>query len=243
MSCSYVNRTATITAKNITTGGATSTYTYVTAYAYPFTPTTWQCSMRFTIWNVGSASTCTISDFNVTTNQVSNVPTLFVGDSKTSGSGASSAANTIWAVGSSVLVKECNAGPGDETQNVIDRLTEIIAYRPKNVILWIGCNDLRFGVPTATWQANYSTIVTTLQNAGITVYNVLSSPENSLDVTPLNSYIQARYSNLIDAYTPLLNIGGTGLNPIYNCGDGVHLNDAGYLKVHDLIQVAYPSII
>jgi lysophospholipase L1-like esterase len=243
MSCSYVNRTAIITAKNLTTGGATSTYTYSTPYTYPFTPTSWQCSMRFTIWNVGSASTCTISNFSVTTNQVKNLTTLFVGDSKTSGSGASSVLNTIWSVGSTSFVKECNAGPGDVTQDVINRLTQIISYRPKNVVLWIGCNDLRFAVSTATWQANYSYITSTLQNAGITVYHVLSAPENTQDVTSVNNYINARYSNVIDIYTPMWSGTGTGLNSIYNAGDGVHLNDAGYLKVHDIIQATYPGII
>ena len=63
-----------------------------------------------------------------------------------------------------------NAGvSGDTTTDGVNRLPEILAYKPKVVIVEFGGNDGLRGLPLETTRANLEQIVTTLQKSGATV--------------------------------------------------------------------------
>jgi lysophospholipase L1-like esterase len=78
--------------------------------------------------------------------------------------------NGDWAsllVGRSVL----NRGIGwDTTQDVLDRLDEVIARKPRIVLVHIGIVDLRYGRDPATVADNIHEIAARLRQAGIRTY-------------------------------------------------------------------------
>jgi len=83
--------------------------------------------------------------------------------------------------------------------------------------------------------------VAQLQLAGVQVKHCLPPPRNVVDVTPLKNWILATYpaKDVIDVFTPLLQ-GANSLNPAYDIGDGVHLNDAGHLLMGSIISTNLP---
>ena len=93
----------------------------------------------------------------------------------------------------------------------------------------------------AQWQAQYSNLVAQLQLAGVLVKHCLPPPRNVVDVTPLKNWISTNYPSrdVIDVWTPLLQ-GTNSLNPAYDIGDGVHLNDAGHLLMGQIIRTNLP---
>jgi acyl-CoA thioesterase-1 len=63
-----------------------------------------------------------------------------------------------------------NAGvSGDTTGNALDRLPQVIAQKPKMVILEIGGNDGLRGLPLTTTRSNLDELITALKKTGATV--------------------------------------------------------------------------
>jgi acyl-CoA thioesterase I len=63
-----------------------------------------------------------------------------------------------------------NAGvSGDTTTDGVNRLGEVLAYKPRIVIVEFGGNDGLRGLPIETTRANIEQMVSTLKNAGVTV--------------------------------------------------------------------------
>ena len=63
-----------------------------------------------------------------------------------------------------------NAGvSGDTTTDGVNRLGEVLAYKPRIVIVEFGGNDGLRGLPIETTRSNLEQIVTTLRNSGVTV--------------------------------------------------------------------------
>jgi acyl-CoA thioesterase-1 len=63
-----------------------------------------------------------------------------------------------------------NAGvSGDTTTDGVNRLGEVLAYKPRIVIVEFGGNDGLRGLPIETTRANLDQIVMTLQSAGVKV--------------------------------------------------------------------------
>jgi acyl-CoA thioesterase I len=63
-----------------------------------------------------------------------------------------------------------NAGvSGDTTTDGVNRLGEVLAYKPRIVILEFGGNDGLRGLPIETTRANLDQMVMTLQSAGVKV--------------------------------------------------------------------------
>jgi hypothetical protein len=127
------------------------------------------------------------------------------------------------------------------TSNTISILPEILAHQPSTAILSIGGNDNQFGYPTNQWQSQYLYLVSQLQLAGVAVKHCLPPPRNVVDLTMLKDWINANFSanDIIDLWTPFLQ-GGHNLNPVYDSGDGVHLNDAGHLLMGTIISTNLP---
>jgi len=144
-------------------------------------------------------------------------------------------------------------GEGDRSVETVNDIPYILTFKPKYVVLNIGRNDIGSGVSSATWQANYASIVSQLKAAGCTVIHLLPIPEGGgLDQSALKTYITTTYSGdlMIDP--------STGWSSSYNSTDGVHPNAAGHRYIASLIinsgyipastqaypeQVVFPSLL
>jgi hypothetical protein len=94
--------------------------------------------------------------------------------------------------------------------------------QPKNVLLNIGRNDLFYGIASGTWQANYASIVSQLQAAGINVIHLMPIPETTQDQTALTTFINSTYptANKID-------VSGSWVNGTDLSSDNTYPNPAG----------------
>jgi lysophospholipase L1-like esterase len=125
------------------------------------------------------------------------------------------------------------------TADSLSVLPEILAHQPGTAILWIGGNDLAFGVPLAQAEQQYSNLVAQLVANGVKVKHA-PIPRTTADLRALRSWITNSYpTDIIDTWNPLLS-GTYQLNPAYDSGDGLHPNDAGHLLIGTIIRTNLP---
>lgn len=130
-----------------------------------------------------------------------------------------------------------SGGGSDASAEVLARLDEIIALHPKRIILHdVVGNDILFGVPSGTWQANLTSIFNTLVNAGEDVYITNGQPRTYNDETAQKTFIEANFpkSKIIDTWSKLV---GTGyaLKPEYDA-DATHPSNFGHLGTADVLN-------
>lgn len=127
-----------------------------------------------------------------------------------------------------------NRGIGwDTSQDVLDRLDEVIARKPRTVFLLIGVVDLRYGIDPQQVAGNIEAIAARLRQAGIrtVVQSVLPlapqlrEPTNNR-VRVLNERLR-RDPDFLDLHPVLAKDGA--LNPDLT-HDGVHLLPPAYLS-------------
>jgi lysophospholipase L1-like esterase len=187
--------------------------------------------------------TQTIRDWNFSTTQKKNIKTLVLADSLGHGVSASNLYNR-WAnelLDGSSNEWAVNSGGGDYTGNVLNKIDELVLLNPQYVIMQLGGNDVRFGIPQVIAESNYTSIVNQLEAAGITVIHCLAGADSNDDMTSWNTWLSSNYTT-IDCFTPLKD-GGTGLNAAYDAGDGTHWNDAGHDVNAATILAAAPQVI
>lgn len=133
---------------------------------------------------------------------------------------------------------------GDTTLGLLNRQTEIIELRPRQIFLMIGTNDLCFFRPKDKVLANYDMILQRFQKElpgtpvfvqSILPFNDQLFPSNGLrknkNIRELNAGIKQLAQNHGYLYLDLTSsfTGADGrLLPQYTY-DGLHLNDAAYL--------------
>ena len=137
---------------------------------------------------------------------------------------------------------------GDGTSDILNRLDDVIAMKPKKIFLLIGVNDLLF-LPLSTITENYEKIVNRLllesPNTKLYLESVLPVHNDfrrngmkNEDIDILNKNIeqiaQKRGQVFINLNEKFKNTEG-GLNPEYSL-DGIHLNGKGYLLFKDIIS-------
>ncbi len=185
-------------------------------------------SSKFAIWNLGGSYT--ILNMKVTSRQPPNPRVAFLGDSKTYGFNSVTVDQRFGSLMKQFGPTAVYAGQADITTDLLADLPYILASPPKYAVLCIGYNDVGFAVPIATTEANYAAIVAALQAAGVTVINMLSIPANAgVNVTALNAYINANYSNVVDP-----SVGWS--NSLYLSSDNVHPNAPGHAFVASRIE-------
>lgn len=189
---------------------------------------------RFSIYSIGG--TFTVDSLSIESYETKNANLMGIGDSQLWGYGLSAYSNrALDLLKGSFKSTIVSAGSGDKTIDVSGRISQIISLAPERVLLNIGENDIVNGVPFGTYSVRYDSIVTALQNAGITVYHLLPVPAGTatgIDVAPLANYIIATYpsNRIINNYYPL-----NANRPAYLQADSIHLNDAGNLLVYNNI--------
>jgi lysophospholipase L1-like esterase len=226
--------------KNITKGWKLSKRIFATPMGIPFTAFN---SAYVTV--IPGAGSYTVYGLKYTINAPVITENYLVGNSITFGQAAASEAARY---ASLVGIPSLNIGSGggaDGTAEVLARVNEIIAIKPKRVLLMIGGNDVLFGVASATWKANYLAIRDSLVNNGIEVVHCLPTPRTATDLRDLKSYIDTsttfRSDKVIDTWTPLLS-GSYNLLTKYNY-DNTHPNEAGMSQIAASINEAlhYPN--
>lgn len=181
----------------------------------------------FSVYSQGGSFT--IDSISITSNEFKNASVLCLGDSKTMGVGPYYPDNAFVNILSRryrTVVNEGNSA--DRTTEALARVTEIIALKPKQVLLNIGRNDLASGVSTGTWQANYAAIVTRLTAAGIQVIHLQPFWESTQDQSALYAFINSNYSNIIDTYAATIVPGSTAT-------DAIHPSDSGGVRIANAI--------
>jgi lysophospholipase L1-like esterase len=121
-----------------------------------------------------------------------------------------------------------SAGFGDKTSDILSRMPEIIAISPKQCVVSLGSNDIRFGVSEATFEANYINIVNQLTSAGIDVIHILPSYETPLDLTVQYNWMKATYLQTIDVFYKIRETGN-----LYT--DSIHWSVAGNREVAQFV--------
>jgi len=187
-----------------------------------------------------------VTNFFVGSGALKNINILGIGDSITYGLFSETLEQRFLNVlfNSSEKSNDSNGGGSDKTAEVLARIDEILLINPKYALLMIGGNDIFFGISNEIYESNYINIVSILENSGITVVHCLPTPRNSPNEQPLRDFILSQYSSgkIVDTWTALLG-DGTGLNTIYDSGDGTHPNSDGHAKIADQITIDAPEIL
>lgn len=163
-----------------------------------------------------------ITTFKFESLQDKNVARLGVGDSLTQGYYAESNANRFFTLASI----DINSGGGNTTQDVINRYPELILQNAQKYFIQIGLNDDVAGIPSATWQANLINIDNTFRGMGRQVIWITYDGWGANGIA-VNSFYLSQFTGRVINTTPTMETSPGVLNPLYDSGDGDHLNGLG----------------
>jgi len=123
--------------------------------------------------------------------------------------------------------------PGRPLPDTSKNITKALTYNPDAIIINLPSNDIASGFPINEQIFNFDSLVSFSNNSGIPIWICTTQPKNmsisnmQLQVD-MRDTIYAHFSpNVLDFWTNLAT-STNGLSPIYDSGDGTHLNDAGH---------------
>lgn len=176
----------------------------------------------------------TITSYSWDTTLNKNEPYMVVGDSISQGC-FSGAANQTFA---SLLGYPTLSGASDTTQDIITSFWQLTLLKPKNIILGIGINDVSNGVSSGTWQANYASIVSTIQGMNIGLKLNTEIPNGTIPTWA--TYVTSTYSAsmIYDTYAVLDS--GSGNNIFTGFVTVGHPNQQGHKAMY--YRILYPTI-
>ncbi|MBI9036727.1 MAG: sialate O-acetylesterase [Bacteroidales bacterium] len=131
----------------------------------------------------------------------------------------------------------------DITKGILQRLDEVIESKPKKIFIEIGINDIRKNYSMDSIFNNYVKIIVTikLKSPKTKIYIQSLLPSNKslnnkiIDFNKqLKDYCVKNNIVFIDLYSRF--VSGQILNPIYDCGDNLHLSGSGYMEWCRLIK-------
>lgn len=183
---------------------------------------------NFAIYPLGG--TFTVHAWNIFSAQPKGANLMFVGDSKMGSYLLSDyQQRAVAKVNNAFCSAIANSGNGDGTAEILKLLPEIAALRPKTVFLYIGSNDVRTGVSSATYQANIDSIKNYLTIQGIAVKAGIFY-ETAISQATLLSHLKSSFgANYIETHDAIKD-GGSGL-----LSDNTHLTSLGHDKVFEAI--------
>jgi acyl-CoA thioesterase-1 len=134
---------------------------------------------------------------------------------------------------------------GDTTGGGLARLSDVLALRPRIVVLELGANDGLRGLPVETTRANLEQIIQGLQGAGAQVVLAgMTLPPNygaeyirgfeSVFVDLSRKYKTVRIPFFLEGVAP---------NPMLMLPDGLHPNAAGHRIVADHVMKALGPLL
>lgn len=130
---------------------------------------------------------------------------------------------------------------GDDTDGVLERLTEVTSSKPKQLFIMIGTNDLAYGKTVDYINKNYIKILEAIneQSPNTDIYiqsilpvdDIIHNTRPNKHIIEINSFLKQlcveKSINYIEL-TPLFADAHGKLNKAYSI-DGLHLNGQGYL--------------
>jgi len=112
-------------------------------------------------------------------------------------------------------------------------ITKALSLKPAAIIINLPSNDVASGYSLREQLANYDSVLARARAQGVPVWITTTQPRN-LSLAQRQNLMAMRDSTLarwrekaIDFWNGLANPDGT-INPIYDSGDGIHLNDAAH---------------
>lgn len=203
-----------------------------------FVSTSWELPRLFNRWTLNFG----IGNLDVTSLKVTaeykNARFAFMGDSLTQGGKA-----TVYADGFTAKIRADYPGdvlsagaPSAVSADWVSNIESMKMMTPKRVFIMLGTNDIGGAIALATYQANMSSIIASLESIGTNVVLVSIPPRNSATVATWNAWLAGLGKPYVDVYTPLAS--GIALNATYDSGDGIHLSTAGHAVVYDTIKAA-----
>lgn len=212
------------------TKGISNTMTYTMTYNYPFTYFKGISKFGFGFYG-GTLSNVT---WSVKTDDLFNADLMYIGDSKAWGlcAGGTTTANrsiNLWKTANPIKTIYSNSGGNDQSISYVNKLSELLLYKPKKVIVYAPSNDSRTGVSTATTTANLTTVRNALLAIGCDVW--YQNPLTEIGANNQAGLITAGASvfpaNRIIPEPPTWNT-GTDL-----VADNVHPNTAANIKIYN----------
>jgi len=124
-------------------------------------------------------------------------------------------------------------------------ITAALALKPSALIVNLPSNDQASNYPLAEQLANYERIASLAQSAHVPLWISTTQPRNFKDPAQALQLMQARDAiartfapRTLDFWTPFAMPNGR-IRPIYNSGDGTHLNDAAHAILADIVEAAH----
>jgi lysophospholipase L1-like esterase len=203
---------------------------------------------------VNKANNILFREINVSARVKKSPDYMILGDSITLGQGSTGEnLNDGWAhtirTTSTKNIAVLAAG-GNHIKNLHDSLSvDIDLLAPKDgakVVLMIGTNNYGKSDTLATMQYLYTNLINSIVERGLVPIICFVTPRNSVDVSPLNTWLSTTYSGtytVIDTYTPLKAAAGTGIHATYDSGDALHPNAAGQALIRTTVTAAVPDIL
>lgn len=128
-----------------------------------------------------------------------------------------------------------SGAPSATTGNWLSARYAFTKMAPKTTFVMLGTNDIGLGIPLATTQNNYTSLINSIIAAN-SIPVVMTVPPNANFNTPiLNTWLKAQGWRYIDIF-PLMLGTGTAMNATYDSGDGIHPNTAGNLVIYNAAQ-------
>lgn len=140
---------------------------------------------------------------------------------------------------------------GRPAPNTNQNITRAINLEPDGIIVNLPSNDVSSGFSVAEQLANFDTIVQHAANANIPIWICTTQPKNYPgNAVNIQKQLDVRDSILVK-YAPLTLDFWTGLadatdqiDPMFDSGDGTHLNDAGHALLFGRAAEAYlPAVL
>jgi predicted alpha-1,2-mannosidase len=137
---------------------------------------------------------------------------------------------------------------GDDTDGILERLSEVISSKPSKIFIMIGTNDLAYGKTIDHVVSNYHKIVDSIQTLSpdtkIYIQSILPTEDaihftrKNSDIIKINEELMELASEKNTEYIDLFSLFATAdnkLNLDYSI-DGLHINGKGYLLWKDTID-------
>lgn len=138
---------------------------------------------------------------------------------------------------------------GRPNPSIYNNITYALTYNPVAILINMPSNDAANNFPISEQIANYDSLVNILSVQGIPFWMSTTQPRNFSNQTQLNLLFAmrdstySRYnSHAVDFWTDIAQSNGW-INPIYNSGDGVHLNNAAHRILFERMKDAVSPVI
>ncbi|MGH8496242.1 MAG: GDSL-type esterase/lipase family protein [Gammaproteobacteria bacterium] len=138
-------------------------------------------------------------------------------------------------------VRPDGSSPPPNPDRNISRALEL---DPDIVLINLPSNNVAEGIPIATTISHYQEIVDEAAQQGVPVYMTTTQPRNFTDSAQRHllqdeaNAVRAQFgTSVIDIYDELTDFGNDlRIKPIYDSGDGTHLNDAGHNYIFETVR-------